>query len=280
MPRFGLPLADLPQRAFDAVEIAERNNGRTVLLRDGQPVAAIVPVGDLDKADPPDPGMGQQDPLLALCGTCKRDAFVDQVLYAFGAAPAAAPQPPPPVPSAPLPSSGLHDPAPAQPTFSGMLPAGSPNKTHFDAMLPPRPRGRWVHGMKGYLLDITALIEVLRSTPSRPFIHRLSTVPTSQRWTSSIVIGELLYSARRSNDSRVMTDVLKVTTAIRVAPFDTAAALVYGKLAASLAKAGTAISANDLLTASIARSLDFTLVTRRLHVFQVVPQLALEDWTR
>ena len=47
------------------------------MVRDGQPIAAIVPIADLERIDPPDPGAGGVDPLLALCGNCKHDGFVD-----------------------------------------------------------------------------------------------------------------------------------------------------------------------------------------------------------
>ena len=83
--RYGLPFLDLPQRAVDAVEAAERSHAITVVLRDGAPVAAIVPMDDLDRVDPPDPGATGNDPLLALAGTCHRDAFVDEILLAAGA---------------------------------------------------------------------------------------------------------------------------------------------------------------------------------------------------
>ena len=47
--------------------------------RDGHAVAAIVPMTDLDRIDPPDPAAGGSDPLLALAGTCKHDDFVDSL---------------------------------------------------------------------------------------------------------------------------------------------------------------------------------------------------------
>lgn len=86
VPRYALPLPELPQRCFDAVEAAERGHARTVVARDGHAVAAIVPIEDLDKIDPPDPGLTGGDPLLSLCGTLKQDTFVDNVLYAYGVA--------------------------------------------------------------------------------------------------------------------------------------------------------------------------------------------------
>jgi hypothetical protein len=86
VPRYGLPLQELPVRAFDAVDASERAHAFTVLLRDGAPVAAIVPIEDLDRIDPPDPGASGGDPLMALAGSCKRDAFADNVVLALGGA--------------------------------------------------------------------------------------------------------------------------------------------------------------------------------------------------
>lgn len=77
--KYGIPVADLPSHCLDAVDAAERTRARTVIQRDGQSVAAIVPISDLDKIEPPDPALNGVDPLLALCGTCRHDEFVDSL---------------------------------------------------------------------------------------------------------------------------------------------------------------------------------------------------------
>ncbi|MCC6558704.1 MAG: hypothetical protein IT372_37695 [Polyangiaceae bacterium] len=81
--KYGIPLTDLPAHCVDAVEAAERSRARTLVVRAGQAVAAIVPMTDLDKVDPPDPTGDGIDPLLALCGTCHHDAFVDSLVSDF-----------------------------------------------------------------------------------------------------------------------------------------------------------------------------------------------------
>lgn len=81
--KYGIPLADLPGHCLDAVEAAERARARTLVVRGGQAVAAIVPMADLDKIDPPDPTGDAGDPLLALCGACRHDAFVDALVADF-----------------------------------------------------------------------------------------------------------------------------------------------------------------------------------------------------
>jgi hypothetical protein len=81
--KYGIPLADLPAHCLDAVEVAERARARTLVVRGGQAVAAIVPMADLDKIDPPDPTGNAGDPLLALCGACRHDGFVDALVADF-----------------------------------------------------------------------------------------------------------------------------------------------------------------------------------------------------
>jgi hypothetical protein len=85
MHRYGIPLHDLRAHCVDAVDAAERSLARTLVVRDGQAIAAIVPMGDLDRIDPPDPAAGGIDPLLALAGTCSHDAFVDSLFENLGA---------------------------------------------------------------------------------------------------------------------------------------------------------------------------------------------------
>lgn len=77
--KYGIPLRDLPTHCVDAVDAAERARARTLVLREGIPVAAIVPMADFERVEPPDPSAGGQDPLLALCGTCHHDDFVDSL---------------------------------------------------------------------------------------------------------------------------------------------------------------------------------------------------------
>lgn len=83
MHKYGIPIADLPAHCLDAVDAAERARARTLVVRGGQAVAAIVSMPDLDKIDPPDPSTDGQDPLLALCGSCRHDAFVDSLVVDF-----------------------------------------------------------------------------------------------------------------------------------------------------------------------------------------------------
>jgi hypothetical protein len=81
--KYGIPFPELPEHCQDAVDAAERAHARTLVTRDGHPVAAIVPMADLARIDPPDPATGGVDPLLALCGACRHDDFVDGLVADF-----------------------------------------------------------------------------------------------------------------------------------------------------------------------------------------------------
>jgi tRNA(fMet)-specific endonuclease VapC len=127
-----------------------------------------------------------------------------------------------------------------------------------------------------YLLDTSTLAEALRSAPSRALVRRLAAVPSRDRWTSVITVSQLLVAARRTQQPRVMQDVVSLVAAIRVAAFDVNAAQSFAKFRATVAPE---MDADDVMIAAIAVSGGFTLVTKRRRDFGVFPGLRLEDWT-
>jgi tRNA(fMet)-specific endonuclease VapC len=127
-----------------------------------------------------------------------------------------------------------------------------------------------------YLFDTSMLAEVLRSSPPRSLIRRLTTVPTKDRWTSVVTVSQLLVAARRAQQPRVMQTVVQLVASVRVAPFDLASAQTYAKLRASVAPD---IDADDVMIAAIAITQGFVVVTRRPRVFAPFHQLRVEDWT-
>jgi tRNA(fMet)-specific endonuclease VapC len=127
-----------------------------------------------------------------------------------------------------------------------------------------------------YLLDAGTLAEVLRSVPSPQLVRRLTSVPPRDRWTSVISVSQLLLAARRSARTRLMQDVIRLVAAVKVAPFDVAAAQSFAKLRATVAPDG---APDDVMIAAIALANDFTLVTRRPADFTRFPHLRAETWT-
>jgi len=131
-----------------------------------------------------------------------------------------------------------------------------------------------------YLLDTGTLAEVLRTAPSRTLVRRLTSIPPRDRWTSVISVSQLLLAARRSGRTRLMQDVLRLVTAIKVAPFDLTAAQAFAKLRATDGAPEGAAEGDpdDAMIAAIALANDFTLVTRRPGNFARFPQLRAESW--
>jgi tRNA(fMet)-specific endonuclease VapC len=127
-----------------------------------------------------------------------------------------------------------------------------------------------------YLFDTSTLAEVLRTSPSRNFIRRLSTVPTKDRWTSVVSESQLLVAARRAQTARLMQNVVQLVSAVRVAPFDLTAAQTFAKLRATVAQEH---EADDVMIAAIALTQGFVLVTKRRREFGAFQQLRVEDWT-
>lgn len=76
--KYGVEVAELSAHGQAAVRAAEQLGARTVIYRDKLPIAAVISVEDLERLEPRDPGGTGGDPLLALCGKCDNDAFVDQ----------------------------------------------------------------------------------------------------------------------------------------------------------------------------------------------------------
>jgi tRNA(fMet)-specific endonuclease VapC len=126
-----------------------------------------------------------------------------------------------------------------------------------------------------YLLDTTILLEVLRASPSPKLVRRLSSVPSRERFTSVITVSQLLLAARRQDDARLMQEVVRLVSSIRVAPYDLAAAQSFAKLRAT--EAGEA-ETDDVMMVAIAVSRDLTLVTRRADPFKRYSRLRVEDW--
>jgi tRNA(fMet)-specific endonuclease VapC len=127
-----------------------------------------------------------------------------------------------------------------------------------------------------YLLDAGTLVEVLRAVPSRTLIRRLTSVPSRDRWTSSIAVSQLLVAARRTQSQKLMKDVIRLVAAVKVASFDMLSAQAFAKLRATVAPE---VDTDDVMMAAIAVTNDLTLVTRRPADFARYPGLRIEDWT-
>jgi tRNA(fMet)-specific endonuclease VapC len=128
-----------------------------------------------------------------------------------------------------------------------------------------------------YLLDTNVVSEMIRSPQGR-VTARIRDVGETQVATSIIVAAELRYGAARKGSARLTAQVEAVLAAIEVLPFEEPADRVYAVLRSGLEQKGEPIGGNDLLIASQALSLGFTLVTANEREFARIDDLQCENW--
>lgn len=131
-----------------------------------------------------------------------------------------------------------------------------------------------------YLLDTNVCIDALNLRSSK-VKQRLAQHTPDEIVVCSVVEAEQHYGVAKARDSQLAGEATaKFLQPYRSLPFDSAAAAIYGRLRASLDKAGTPVGPNDLLIASIALAGGLTLVTANVSEFSRVAGLAVEDWTK
>ncbi|MEL6909437.1 MAG: type II toxin-antitoxin system VapC family toxin [Cyanobacteria bacterium J06598_4] len=129
-----------------------------------------------------------------------------------------------------------------------------------------------------YLLDTNVCIVYLKGKSSN-VNQRLKSLKRNNIAVCSVVKAELFYGSMRSNNPKKALQIQKTFVEQFISlPFDDRCALIYGKLRAKLASAGTPIGSNDLLIAAIALTHDLILVTHNVREFSRVNGLKLEDW--
>jgi len=131
-----------------------------------------------------------------------------------------------------------------------------------------------------FIFDTDIYTNVIRKSPSKTLINRLKKVPRRDQFTTTITIGEVYYGIMKvSNKTKLLKlfeDVLLPRATIL--SFDFSAAKKYGEIRSFLEKKGTPLAHADLQIASIALSMNMTLITGNLKHFQRVPGLAVENW--
>jgi tRNA(fMet)-specific endonuclease VapC len=131
-----------------------------------------------------------------------------------------------------------------------------------------------------FIFDTDIYTNVIRKIPSETLINRLKKVPRRDQFTTTITIGEVYYGIMKVSDKtkllKLFEDVLLPRATIL--SFDFSAAKKYGEIRSLLEKKGTPLAHADLQIASIALSMNMTLITGNLKHFQRVPGLAVENW--
>ncbi len=93
------------------------------------------------------------------------------------------------------------------------------------------------------------------------------------------VLAEMIAGIERSSSrDRNMKKLLAAMSALRLWPFDEAAAFEYGRLYAELARAGRPIGVIDMMIAAVALTLGNCTVVSADSDFLAVPGLSVENW--
>lgn len=126
-----------------------------------------------------------------------------------------------------------------------------------------------------YLFDRDALSEILKPHPAPGYVRWLRTVSQRGQLTSAIVVGELYRGAFRSPArekwlGRIEEEILP---RLRVLPFDTAVAKIYGELRAEMERLGRMPGEADLQIAATAVRHRVILVTGNLRHFETLPNV-------
>jgi len=131
-----------------------------------------------------------------------------------------------------------------------------------------------------FLFDTDVLSNVMKRAPSPALLGRLATLPAERQFTTAVTVGEIVYGAQRSPRRDYFLAQLeeRVIGNMRVLPFDTSAARVYGRLRAELEQQGTSVGMPDLMIAAIAMSREMTVITGNVRHLARVPGLSVEDW--
>lgn len=130
-----------------------------------------------------------------------------------------------------------------------------------------------------YLLDSDTLVYVLRGDPK--VTGNFEAHAADPKALSVITYGELLYGAMKS--ARPVENAAKVRRLGELFPvIDVSCAVMetFGALKAELEKQGKKVDDFDLIIASTALHLTYTLVTNNVRHFRYIPHLLVENWAR
>ena len=130
-----------------------------------------------------------------------------------------------------------------------------------------------------YLLDSNIISDLLRHPRGR-VAQSIKKVGESRICTSIIVAAELRFGIVKKGSPQLAADWEAILGAFDVLPFETPADKTYGFIRARLEKSGRPIGANDLLIASLAVALGFTLITDNEREFSRIEDLQYENWLR
>jgi tRNA(fMet)-specific endonuclease VapC len=133
----------------------------------------------------------------------------------------------------------------------------------------------------GVILDTSVLIAIERnSLDIEKFIKGRENEPFV---ISAITASELLHGILRADSEKRRLKreayVEKIIETFPIYPFDLGAARIYARIWANLAKKGISIGAHDLMIASTAISLGFSVVTSDIRDYGKIKGLNVEQFS-
>ena len=132
-----------------------------------------------------------------------------------------------------------------------------------------------------YFIDSNVVIDAIRSKSAKIIEEHFRKVDFSQIKIPSIVVAELEYGARHSDNYENRRNQYRTfLREFEIIPFTDKESEIYGKIRQQLAEVGTPIGANDMLIAATALSYNATVVTHNVDEFSRIHGLKLEDWTK
>jgi len=129
-----------------------------------------------------------------------------------------------------------------------------------------------------YILDTNICAYIIKNKP-QSIKEKLQEIELNHTLgLSSIVVGELIYGAKKKGSPNLYEIILSFVANFRIFDFDKDSAFAYAHIRADLEKKGTIIGSNNLFIAAHAKALQATLVTNNEKEFQRVVGLKIENW--
>lgn len=130
----------------------------------------------------------------------------------------------------------------------------------------------------GVIIDTSVLISIERSSLN---IEKLIEGREDEAFgISAISVSELLHGVHRADSQKRRLKreayVEKIIELLLIYPFDLTASRIYARIWADLAKKNVSIGAHDLIIASTAISLGFSVVTYDLRDYKKIKSLTIE----
>ncbi len=128
-----------------------------------------------------------------------------------------------------------------------------------------------------YMLDTNIVLALVRN-PHGALRNKFAALDTTTLCISIIVAAEIRFGLAKGVAKQMQIQIDAILESIAILALNAPVDTHYAEIRAYLEKRGLPISANDLLIAAHARSLNLTLVSNNTREFERVPGLKLEDW--